>query len=190
MDINTLRQLERDARKGDITAKEKIMQIARNDIKKANARLLTLEKHGIKSEAYKRALYDIEDGKRWKNPKTIEQAVERIQQTEYFMKLKTSTYRGWKSYQNKLYRSFEKIGIRVSDRDTFNEFLNSDFFNDFVTFDSDRSLKDGMEAFEEKGLSIAGLNKAYEEYKNNKDVSLTDAWESWTRGEFEDNKEY
>lgn len=186
MDINTLRQLERDARKGDITAKEKIMQVARKDIKKANARLLNLEKRGVKSEAYERALYDIEDGKRWKNPKTIEQAVERIQQTEYFMNLKTSTYRGWKSYQNNLYRSFEKIGVKVSDRETFNEFLNSDFFNDFVTFDSDRALKDGSEAFEEKGLSIAGLNKAYEEYKNNKNVSLTDAWEMWTRGEFEE----
>lgn len=185
MTINQIKALARKAQRGDTSALELLKEYVRKESKNANARMERFAKADVKSPALLQAQFFLSQHGKTKfgisrnaTPESLEKTATALLK---FSSAKTGTIYGAKKVTEKNISNIEKqLGIKIpADKiGAVEEFLSSDFFKEFKTFDSERALEDGIQSVI-RGANISDIESAWQQYIEGESV-LTDAWEEWT----------
>ena len=182
--------LSYEARRDESKYRELIDNINKMS-KRANQRLLSLERHNINSQAYKAASYRIKRrfdkekvrfnkaGKSYAdyNMSNVKKAIRYALEIENFLSSKTSTISG---YNESIYRTLnsleKKYGV-VEDTNVFEEFLKSEFFKEFVDKNSGEVMQFGIDKIENTD-DLEKLDTIYQRYKKG-EIYAADIMEDW-----------
>ena len=182
--------LSYEARRDESKYRELIDNINKMS-KRANQRLLSLERNNINSQAYKAASYRIKRrfdkekvrfnkaGKSYAdyNMSNVKKAIRYALEIENFLSSKTSTISG---YNESIYRTLnsleKKYGV-VEDTNVFEEFLKSEFFKEFVDKNSGEVMQFGIDKIENTD-DLEKLDTIYQRYKKG-EIYAADIMEDW-----------
>jgi len=182
--------LSYEARRDESKYRELIDNINKMS-KRANQRLLSLERNNINSQAYKAASYRIKRrfdkekvrfnkaGKSYAdyNMSNVKKAIRYALEIENFLSSKTSTISG---YNESIYRTLnsleKKYGV-VEDKNVFEEFLKSEFFKEFVDKNSGEVMQFGIDKIENTD-DLEKLDTIYQRYKKG-EIYAADVMEDW-----------
>ena len=182
--------LSYEARRNESKYRELIDNINKM-AKKANQRLLSLERNDINSQSYKAAEYRIKRrfdkekvrfnkaGRSYAdyNMSNVKKATRYALEIENFLSSKTSTITGYNESVNKTLNSLEKKYGAVEDKAVFEEFLKSEFFKEFVEKKSDEVMNFGIDKIETTD-DIEKLDEIYQRYKKG-EIYAADIMEDW-----------
>ena len=182
--------LSYEARRDESKYRELIDNINKMS-KRANQRLLSLERNNINSQAYKAASYRIKRrfdkekvrfnkaGKSYAdyNMSNVKKAIRYALEIENFLSSKTSTISG---YNESIYRTLnsleKKYGV-VEDTNVLEEFLKSEFFKEFVDKNSGEVMQFGIDKIENTD-DLEKLDTIYQRYKKG-EIYAADIMEDW-----------
>lgn len=184
--------LSYEARRDESKYRELIENINKM-AKKANQRLLSLERNDINSQAYKAASYRIKRrfdkekvrfnkaGRSYAdyNMSNVKKAIRYALEIENFLSSKTSTIKGYNESIYKTLNSLEKKYGVVEDTNVFEEFLKSEFFKEFVEKKSDEVMQFGIDKIETTD-DIEKLDTIYQKYKKG-EIYAADIIEDWEK---------
>ena len=182
--------LSYEARRDESKYRELIDNI-NNMSKRANQRLLSLERNNINSQAYKAASYRIKRrfdkekvrfnkaGKSYAdyNMSNVKKAIRYALEIENFLSSKTSTISGYKESIYRTLNSLEKKYGVVEDTNVFEEFLKSEFFKEFVDKNSGEVMQFGIDKIENTD-DLEKLDTIYQRYKKG-EIYAADIMEDW-----------
>ena len=182
--------LSYEARRNESKYRELIDNINKM-AKKANQRLLSLERNDINYQSYKAASYRIKRrfdkekvrfnkaGRSYAdyNMSNVKKATRYALEIENFLSSKTSTITGYNESVNKTLNSLEKKYGAVEDKAVFEEFLKSEFFKEFVEKKSDEVMNFGIDKIETTD-DIEKLDEIYQRYKKG-EIYAADIMEDW-----------
>lgn len=182
--------LSYEARRNESKYRELIDNINKM-AKKANQRLISLERNDINSQAYKAASYRIKRrfdkekvrfnkaGRSYAdyNMSNVKKAIRYALEIEDFLSSKTSTIKGYNESVYKTLNSLEKKYGAVEDKAVFGEFLRSEFFKEFVEKNSDEVMSFGIDKIETTD-DIEKLDTIYQRYKKG-EIYAADIMEDW-----------
>lgn len=135
-----LRNLEYRAGRGDAAAEAELRSLARSMAKRANQRMVELEKAGYETAALNRAQYwlnEIRGRKRYReNVKTLDMDIlmDELEKSSQFLRWQTSTVAGENRRRKKILAALEDKGIEIKNEKIFLEFLDSDMWNEFKKY--------------------------------------------------------
>lgn len=116
-----------------------ILDIMRKDVKRANQRLLSIERAGLSdvSNSYQRAaLYtDMEFGSnrfKFNSRLSDEELIDQYKEVRTFLAKESSTLSGIRSQQARFLDAMETFGIEIDDKESFFHFINSDTIQDAI----------------------------------------------------------
>lgn len=188
----SIRTLTTKALKGDSTAEAELRSRANKIAKQANRRILNLERGGLTaSPAYKLAKDDIfyikrkRKGLKTRYPETnaslsIIEVEAILESANTFLERKTSTASGYKSYVAKRKAGLAKIGLSTEGREELvNEFLNTDWFNEFKRFDSVDAIRE-VDRLADSGIDPEEIEELYKQYLEGK-KSFTEVVYDWEK---------
>ena len=180
-----IRRLTRKAQDGDRKAETQLRRRLNQAAKEANQRLRRLEKYGLTGSAayqiakeqarqFRNTGYFTKNSKRGK----IAEVAQELQAVENFLKFQTSTAKGERRHINNVMRAIRDNGIPVKNAQQMYDLMATDFFADFVDYDS----WDALRAFAEmadKNITVNDLERIYDEYLNKQHdfVTITLDWE-------------
>lgn len=194
MDIPSYQQIRKTANramKGDKVAESTLRKELTRLGKNANKRLKRLETEGLTaSPAYKLAKEDIgyirkrrggQSKSRYPESNaslTINEVANALWSASTFLNRKTSSVRGYKNYLDSRRKTLENLGIDVKGReDKFDEFMRTDWFNEFVRFDSNAAFEIIEEMIDDE-VSVSELQKLYDRYLQDS-IDFVDATYDW-----------
>lgn len=135
-----LRSLEYRAGRGDAAAEAELRDLARTMAKRANQRMVELEKAGYETAALNRAQYwlnEIRGRNRYReNVKTLDMdtLMDELEKSTQFLRWQTSTAAGENRRRKKILSALEDKGIEIKNEKIFLEFLDSDIWNEFKKY--------------------------------------------------------
>lgn len=135
-----LRNLEYRAGRGDAAAEAELRSLARSMAKRANQRMVELEKAGYETAALNRAQYwlnEIRGRNRYReNVKTLDMDIlmDELEKSSQFLRWQTSTVAGENRRRKKILAALEDKGIEIKNEKIFLEFLDSDIWNEFKKY--------------------------------------------------------
>lgn len=135
-----LRNLEYRAGRGDAAAEAELRSLARSMAKRANQRMVELEKAGYETAALNRAQYwlnEIRGRNRYReNVKTLDMDIlmDELEKSSQFLRWQTSTVAGENRRRKKILAALEDKGIEIKNEKIFLEFLDSDMWNEFKKY--------------------------------------------------------
>ena len=135
-----LRNLEYRAGRGDAAAEAELRSLARSMAKRANQRMVELEKAGYETAALNRAQYwlnEIRGRNRYReNVKTLDMDIlmDELEKSTQFLRWQTSTVGGENKRRKKILDALKDKGIEVKNEKIFLEFLDSDIWNEFKKY--------------------------------------------------------
>lgn len=135
-----LRNLEYRAGRGDAAAEAELRSLARSMAKRANQRMVELEKAGYETAALNRAQYwlnEIRGRNRYReNVKTLDMNIlmDELEKSSQFLRWQTSTVAGENRRRKKILAALEDKGIEIKNEKIFLEFLDSDMWNEFKKY--------------------------------------------------------
>lgn len=135
-----LRNLEYRAGRGDAAAEAELRAIARTMAKRANQRMVELEKAGYETAALNRAQYwlnEIRGRNRYReHVKTmpLDTLMDELEKSTQFLRWQTSTVGGENKRRKKILDALKDKGIEVKNEKIFLEFLDSDIWNEFKKY--------------------------------------------------------
>lgn len=135
-----LRNLEYRAGRGDAAAEAELRALARTMAKRANQRMVELEKAGYETAALNRAQYwlnEIRGRNRYReNVKTLDMDIlmDELEKSSQFLRWQTSTVAGENRRRKKILAALEDKGIEIKNEKIFLEFLDSDIWNEFKKY--------------------------------------------------------
>lgn len=135
-----LRNLEYRAGRGDAAAEAELRSLARSMAKRANQRMVELEKAGYETAALNRAQYwlnEIRGRNRYReNVKTLDMDIlmDELEKSSQFLRWQTSTVAGENRRRKKILDALKDKGIEVKNEKIFLEFLDSDIWNEFKKY--------------------------------------------------------
>lgn len=135
-----LRNLEYRADRGDAAAEAELRALARTMAKRANQRMVELEKAGYKTAALNRAQYwlnEIRGRNRYReHVKTmpLDTLMDELEKSTQFLRWQTSTVGGENKRRKKILDALKDKGIEVKNEKIFLEFLDSDIWNEFKKY--------------------------------------------------------
>lgn len=159
--------------------------------KRANSRLLDMEKQGLeKSPAYKRVEYYTDGGKvrfsaASKNKSSLE-IYENLLNINKFLKSSTGSVSGYKAYKQDIANGLKDSGVfdESIDNDKIIEFLESDAWENLkkyvYTTNTMTDISDALTA----GAKVSDLEKAYHDFVNGDiDSDPITIFEEWVESE-------
>lgn len=135
-----LRNLDYRAGRGDAAAEAELRSLARSMAKRANQRMVELEKAGYETAALNRAQYwlnEIRGRNRYReNVKTLDMDIlmDELEKSSQFLRWQTSTVGGENKRRKKILDALKDKGIEVKNEKIFLEFLDSDIWNEFKKY--------------------------------------------------------
>lgn len=135
-----LRNLEYRAGRGDAAAEAELRSLARTMAKRANQRMVELEKAGYETAALNRAQYwlnEIRGRNRYReNVKTLDMDIlmDELEKSTQFLRWQTSTVAGETRRRKKILSALKGKGIEIKNEKIFLEFLDSDIWNEFKKY--------------------------------------------------------
>lgn len=135
-----LRNLEYRAGRGDAAAEAELRALARTMAKRANQRIVELEKAGYETAALNRAQYwlnEIRGRNRYReHVKTmpLDTLMDELEKSTQFLRWQTSTVGGENKRRKKILDALKDKGIEVKNEKIFLEFLDSDIWNEFKKY--------------------------------------------------------
>lgn len=135
-----LRNLEYRAGRGDAAAEVELRALARTMAKRANQRMVELEKAGYETAALNRAQYwlnEIRGRNRYReHVKTmpLDTLMDELEKSTQFLRWQTSTVGGENKRRKKILDALKDKGIEVKNEKIFLEFLDSDIWNEFKKY--------------------------------------------------------
>lgn len=135
-----LRNLEYRAGRGDAAAEAELRALARTMAKRANQRMVELEKAGYETAALNRAQYwlnEIRGRNRYReHVKTmpLDTLMDELEKSTQFLRWQTSTVGGENKRRKKILDALKDKGIEVKNGKIFLEFLDSDIWNEFKKY--------------------------------------------------------
>lgn len=135
-----LRNLEYRAGRGDAAAEAELRSLARSMAKRANQRMVELEKAGYETAALNRSQYwlnEIRGRNRYReNVKTLDMDIlmDELEKSSQFLRWQTSTVAGENRRRKKILAALEDKGIEIKNEKIFLEFLDSDMWNEFKKY--------------------------------------------------------
>lgn len=135
-----LRNLEYRAGRGDAAAEAELRALARTMAKRANQRMVELEKAGYETAALNRAQYwlnEIRGRNRYReHVKTmpLDTLMDELEKSTQFLRWQTSTVAGENKRRKKILDALKDKGIEVKNEKIFLEFLDSDIWNEFKKY--------------------------------------------------------
>lgn len=135
-----LRNLEYRAGRGDAAAEAELRALARTMAKRANQRMVELEKAGYETAALNRAQYwlnEIRGRNRYReHVKTmpLDTLMDELEKSTQFLRWQTSTVAGENRRRKKILAALEDKGIEIKNEKIFLEFLDSDMWNEFKKY--------------------------------------------------------
>lgn len=135
-----LRNLEYRAGRGDAAAEAELRALARTMAKRANQRMVELEKAGYETAALNRAQYwinEIRGRNRYReHVKTmpLDTLMDELEKSTQFLRWQTSTVGGENKRRKKILDALKDKGIEVKNEKIFLEFLDSDIWNEFKKY--------------------------------------------------------
>ena len=135
-----LRNLEYRAGRGDAAAEAELRSLARTMAKRANQRMVELEKAGYETAALNRAQYwlnEIRGRNRYReNVKTLDMDIlmDELEKSTQFLRWQTSTVAGEIRRRKKILSALKGKGIEIKNEKIFLEFLDSDMWNEFKKY--------------------------------------------------------
>lgn len=154
----------------------------------ANQRMRELEKRGMETGAYRRAVEDLTGGRggkaRFSQAKTgdAETLLRSLENVTKFLNYQTSMVSGELERRSKVLEGMERAGYNVgSDKGAFLRFLDSDAWNEirgmFGSKDAMQRVSDAME----RGANIDDLINSYEEFTRGESEAedILQVWDGW-----------
>lgn len=135
-----LRNLEYRFGRGDAAAEAELRSLARTMAKRANERMVELEKAGYETAALNRAQYwlnEIRGRNRYReHVKTLDMDIlmDELEKSTQFLRWQTSTVAGENRRRKKILAALEDKGIEIKNEKIFLEFLDSDIWNEFKKY--------------------------------------------------------
>lgn len=135
-----LRNLEYRFSRGDAAAEAELRSLARTMAKRANQRMVELEKAGYETAALNRAQYwlnEIRGRNRYReHVKTLDMDIlmDELEKSTQFLRWQTSTVGGENRRRKKILAALEDKGIEIKNEKIFLEFLDSDIWNEFKKY--------------------------------------------------------
>lgn len=192
LSTQSIRTLTTKALKGDSAAESELRSRAAKIAKQANRRILNLERGGLTaSPAYKLAKDDIfyikrqRKGLKTRYPETnvslsIIEVEAILESANMFLGRKTSTASGYKAYVSKRKAGLAKIGLSTEGREELvNEFLNTDWFNEFKRFDSIDAIRE-VDRLADSGVDPEEIEELYNQYLEGK-KTFTEVAYDWEK---------
>ena len=187
-----IRRISNRAMRGDAVAESKLRSELTRLGKQANKKLKALEREGLEaSPAYKLAIEDLKYVRRMRQGRSrvrypesnlsldINEVTNALWSVANFLGRKTSTVKGFKSYLEGRRKVFENMGIDIKGREElFDEFMSTDWFNEFVKFDSTAAFTT-MDEMIDNGVSVDKVKQLFKDYvEGNIDfIAATYEWE-------------
>lgn len=192
MTTQDIRFKAKQARQGDKNALSALQKRYIKVVKQANERLLRLEKSGFESEAYKIAMREImsihptKSGRyttRIKNIDTTE-LEHLLISAERFLVFQTSQVAGQKKFLTNTIKSIRAKGINITNSQQMLDLMTSDFFAEFIQYDSEEALKTFADMANE-GITLKDVKRLYDQYLTNKLdwIDITQDWEDITNAQ-------
>lgn len=183
------------AQVGDPAALEWIYKQNNALSKRANSRLSYLEKQNMETAAYQRAQYYLGEERgsnRFYQGKkgSLEDLQENMEQAAQFLRSQTSTVRGEKKRQERIYDTLEEQGyIEIPEdpkeerayKKEMNKFLSSDAFNEIKKAFGSGIISSASEIIQ-AGASVDDLVSLYKQYEESIETDLFQVWDGWREG--------
>lgn len=179
-----IENLATKAATGDASALSELGRLNSKYGRAANQRMREMEKHGLETGAYKRAVEDTGGKGRFSQAKTgdAETLLRSLEKVTKFMNYQTSTVSGEMERRANILEGLDRAGYNVgSDRKAFLRFLDSDAWNEirgmFGSKDAMKRVSDAME----RGANIDDLVNAYNDFVAGESESedILQVWDGW-----------
>lgn len=179
-----IENLATKAATGDTSALSELGRLNSKYGRAANQRMREMEKRGLETGAYKRAVEDTGGKGRFSQAKTgdAETLLRSLEKVTKFMNYQTGTVSGEMLRREHILEGLERGNYNVgSDRKAFLDFLDSDAWTEFKSMygskDAMKQISDAME----RGANITDLLGAYNEFVNKESEAkdLLQVWDGW-----------
>lgn len=165
---------------------DEVRALRRKLAKRANARLLSLERKGLTKNAY-RVATRYTQATRGRNrfseaylkSAEISYLREDIENLRVFLKSATSTVSGYKQLKKERIARFRQKGLKIDDEDQFYRFLNSKIYKDLANklISSDKLIEFYDDVVDSGKHEMKDLKEALEEFKKGDVESIDDLYE-------------
>ena len=175
--INNIKRLIRLAKQGDMKALNKALQLNNQLAKKANRKLLALERAKRTDYMYPRIeefTNNYLERKPWRKPRfttskkklsDIDTLEQQLREMNTFIKSESSTARGQKKLEKKMISSIEeKLGRKIDKKEEFLSFLKSGYMDSAKKFLPSDTVADIVSESLDKGLSAKDIEKEFDDY--------------------------
>jgi hypothetical protein len=165
---------------------DEVRALRRKLAKRANARLLSLERKGLTKNAY-RVATRYTQATRGRNrfseaylkSAEISYLREDIENLRVFLNSATSTISGYKKLKKERIARFRQKGLKIDDEDQFYRFLNSKIYKDLANklISSDKLIEFYDDVVDTGKYEMKDLKEALEEFKKGDVESIDDLYE-------------
>lgn len=165
---------------------DEVRALRRKLAKRANARLLSLERKGLTKNAY-RVATRYTQATRGRNrfseaylkSAEISYLREDIENLRVFLNSVTSTVSGYKQLKKERIARFRQKGLKIDDEDQFYRFLNSKIYKDLANklISSDKLIEFYDDVVDSGKYEMKDLKEALEEFKKGDVESIDDLHE-------------
>lgn len=165
---------------------DEVRALRRKLAKRANARLLSLERKGLTKNAY-RVATRYTQATRGRNrfseaylkSAEISYLREDIENLRVFLNSVTSTISGYKQLKKERIARFRQKGLKIDDEDQFYRFLNSKIYKDLANklISSDKLIEFYDDVVDTGKYEMKDLKEALEEFKKGDVESIDDLYE-------------
>lgn len=168
-----LRNLEYRAGRGDAAAEAELRTLARTIAKRANQRMVELEKAGYETAALNRAQYwlnEIRGRNRYReNVKTLDMdtLMDELEKSTQFLRWQTSTVAGENLRRKHILEALAGKGIHPENEKLFLDFLDSEIWTEFKKFKGTDLQVEAAELLETQE-DYDNLKKLYNDYEEHR----------------------
>ncbi len=165
---------------------DEVRALRRKLAKRANARLLSLERKGLTKNAYRLATRYTQAtrgrnrfSEAYLKSAEISYLREDIENLRVFLNSVTSTLSGYKQLKKERIDRFRQKGLKIDDEDQFYRFLNSKIYKDLANklISSDKLIEFYDDVVDSSKYEMKDLKEALEEFKKGDVESIDDLYE-------------
>lgn len=178
MNINSIRTLLRQSKKGNKESFEKLLAENKKLSKRANQRMLRLERADKDIYAYQPAYYWLENTydklgkKRFPTSRKLFEGdldllYEQILEERKFLRAQTSTISGQKKYEENVKKSFERILGKEVEREKMWQVLQDGYFSELKKYIPSDAILDIVDRSLEAEKSIDEIKNVLDNYLSN-----------------------
>lgn len=190
LSANQIRAKIRKAKNGNQKELDLLIKVNIKEADRANKRLKTQARKTPDAYAFQQVkTYLKQTGKNSfsKSKKYLSQHLDELQQQllmlNFYNRAKTGYVKGAIEVEDANYKRLrEMYGAKLDqiDKDLLKQFFSSDIFKEYKKFDSESAIYEGLNALL-RGRTKEDLQEAWNEYITNKESTLDEVWEEWTR---------